>query len=241
MIREAAHGPDHISMPLVAVAPDHVRPSWTRAIKITVICLALWLGPVVASVYAFGWDNVFSNIGLFFSKMAVITFGGAYAGLAYMAQQAVEYFLAFSRARCLSASVWPKRRRAADQRRAIRGIYGGFPPSGSRSDGRRHQRVPNEAFIDDYNARFAKAPLEDRDVHRPLAGHDDLDDAFAWKEQRTVSMNLTLAINQVLFILEPNGIARSLTRKRVTVIDYPDGQLAIRYNGVDLPYRTFDK
>src|ERR1700688_4461380 len=39
------------------------------------------------------------------------------------------------------------------------------------------------AFIDDYNARFAKAPLEDRDVHRTLVvGHDDLDDAFAWKE-----------------------------------------------------------
>src|SRR5882672_588080 len=72
--------------------PDHVRPSSTRAIKITVICLVLWLGPVVALVYAFGWDNVFSNIGLFFSKMAVITFGGAYAVLAYMAQQAVEYY-----------------------------------------------------------------------------------------------------------------------------------------------------
>src|SRR5882762_10919966 len=72
--------------------PEHVRPSWTRAIKVTVICLLLWLGPVVTMVYAFGWDNVFSNIGLFFSKMAVITFGGAYAVLAYMAQQAVEYY-----------------------------------------------------------------------------------------------------------------------------------------------------
>ena len=72
--------------------PDHVRPSWTRAIKITVICPVLWLGPVVELVYTFGWDNVFSNIGLFFSKMAVITFGGAYAVLAYMAQQAVEYY-----------------------------------------------------------------------------------------------------------------------------------------------------
>jgi hypothetical protein len=80
------------------------------------------------------------------------------------------------------------------------------------------------AFIDDYNARFAKAPLEDRDVHRPLAGHDDLDDAFAWKEERTVSMNL---------------IARSLARKRVTVIDYPDGRLAIRYDGVDGSYTPF--
>ncbi len=45
----------------------------------------------------------------------------------------------------------------------------------------------------------------------------------------------------MLFILEPTGIARSLARKRVTVIDYPDGRLAIRYNGVDLPYRSFDK
>ena len=97
------------------------------------------------------------------------------------------------------------------------------------------------AFMEQYNARFAKAPLEDRDVHRPLAGHDDLDDTFAWKEERSVSMNLTLQYDQVLFILEPTGIARSLARKRVRVIDYPDGRLAIRHNGVDLPYRTFDK
>jgi chromate transporter len=72
--------------------PDHVRPSWSRAIKVSVICLVLWLGPVVTLVYMFGWDNVFSHIGLFFSKMAVITFGGAYAVLAYVAQQAVEYY-----------------------------------------------------------------------------------------------------------------------------------------------------
>src|SRR5260221_11017051 len=98
------------------------------------------------------------------------------------------------------------------------------------------------ALMEQYNARFAKAPFEDRDVHRTLVvGHDDLDDAFAWKEDRTVSVNLTLQYDQVLFILEPTGIARSLARKRVTVIDYPDGRLAIRYNGVDLPYRTFDK
>src|SRR5260221_11398999 len=98
------------------------------------------------------------------------------------------------------------------------------------------------AFMEQYNARFAKAPFEDRDVHRALViGHDDLDDAFAWKEDRTVSVNLTLQYDQALFILEPTGIARSLARKRVTVIDYPDGRLAIRYNGVDLPYRTFDK
>ncbi len=94
------------------------------------------------------------------------------------------------------------------------------------------------AFMEQYNARFAKAPFDDRDVHRAVVvGHDDLDDAFAWKEERTVSVNLTLQYDQVLFILEPTGIARSLARKRVTVIDYPDGRLALRYKGVDLPYR----
>jgi len=96
-------------------------------------------------------------------------------------------------------------------------------------------------FMTDYNSRFAKPAFNDRDLHRPFADHDDLDDAFAWKEDRTVSVNLTLQYDQVMFILEPNEITRSLARKRVTVIDYPDGRLAIRHNGVDLPYRPFDK
>jgi hypothetical protein len=98
------------------------------------------------------------------------------------------------------------------------------------------------AFMEAYNARFAKAPFDDRDLHRPLAfGHDDLDEAFAWKEERTVSVNLTLQYDQVLFILEPTPISRPLARKRVTVVDYPDGRLVIRHNGIELPYRTFDK
>jgi hypothetical protein len=97
------------------------------------------------------------------------------------------------------------------------------------------------AFMEVYNARFAKAPFNDRDVHRLLAEHDDLDDAFAWKEERSVSVNLTLQYDQVVFMLEPNAITRPLARKRVTVIDYPDGRLVIRHNGLDLPYRTFDK
>ena len=97
------------------------------------------------------------------------------------------------------------------------------------------------AFMADYNARFAKLPFDNRDLHRSFAEHDDLDDAFAWKEERSVSANLTLQYDQVMFILVPNEITRPLARKRVTVIDYPDGRLAIRHNGVDLPYRAFDK
>jgi hypothetical protein len=96
-------------------------------------------------------------------------------------------------------------------------------------------------FMAAHNARFAKAPFNDKDLHRPLADHDDLDDSFAWKEERTVSTSLTLQYDKVIFILEPNDLTRGLAKNRVTVVDYPDGRLAIRDKGVDLPYRTFDR
>jgi chromate transporter len=63
-----------------------------RALKVSAVWLALWLIPVAALLWAFGSDNVFSQIAIFFSKMAMVTFGGAYAVLAYVAQQAVEYY-----------------------------------------------------------------------------------------------------------------------------------------------------
>ena len=97
------------------------------------------------------------------------------------------------------------------------------------------------AFMADYNARFAKAPAHNKDLHRPLHAGDDLDDAFAWKEERTLSQALTLQYDKVLFILEPSEQAKAAIGKRVTVVDYPNGRLTIRYRGVDLAYRTFDK
>jgi hypothetical protein len=48
------------------------------------------------------------------------------------------------------------------------------------------------AFIADYNARSAKAPANNKNLHRPRRVGDDLDDAFAWKEQPTLSPALTL-------------------------------------------------
>ena len=52
----------------------------------------MWLVPVAAILIAFGEANTFSQIALFFSKMAMVTFGGAYAVLAYVAQTAVEHY-----------------------------------------------------------------------------------------------------------------------------------------------------
>jgi chromate transporter len=72
--------------------PDHVRPSVPRALKVSAVWLLLWLVPVCVLLAVFGQANVFSQIAVFFSKMAMVTFGGAYAVLAYVAQQAVEHY-----------------------------------------------------------------------------------------------------------------------------------------------------
>lgn len=72
--------------------PEHVRPNTARAIRLSALWLALWLVPVIALLVTFGQANAFSQIALFFSKMSLVTFGGAYAVLAYVAQQAVEHY-----------------------------------------------------------------------------------------------------------------------------------------------------
>jgi chromate transporter len=72
--------------------PQHARPSLGWSLRIASVFLLLWLGPVAVIVATLGPHNVYSEIALFFSKMAVVTFGGAYAVLAYVAQQAVENY-----------------------------------------------------------------------------------------------------------------------------------------------------
>ena len=72
--------------------PAHARPHLGWSLRISAIFLLLWLTPVVALLALAGPDNVFTDIALFFSQMAVVTFGGAYAVLAYVAQQAVDNY-----------------------------------------------------------------------------------------------------------------------------------------------------
>jgi chromate transporter len=71
--------------------PDHARPDAGRAVWTAALWLALWLAPVAVTV-VLGPADVFSQIAVFFSKMAVVTFGGAYAVLAYVAQSAAETY-----------------------------------------------------------------------------------------------------------------------------------------------------
>ncbi len=68
------------------------RPTGRRAARVLVVGLGLWAAPLVAVVVLTGTGSVFTQQGLFFSGAAVVTFGGAYAVLAYVAQRAVEVF-----------------------------------------------------------------------------------------------------------------------------------------------------
>jgi len=68
------------------------RGAWRQAARASLVGLALWLVPIALVVFALGTHHVLFDIAAFFSKLAVVSFGGAYALLAYMAQQAVETY-----------------------------------------------------------------------------------------------------------------------------------------------------
>ena len=67
-----------------------VTTGWIRPLKVTVLCAGLWIAPIVAAGLAWGWDSTLADQGVLFSKAAVVTFGGAYAVLPYVAGHAVE-------------------------------------------------------------------------------------------------------------------------------------------------------
>ena len=71
---------------------NSIQPSWIRSLKICGVFVPLWFGPVIAVRFLLGETSVFYKEGIFFSKTAVVTFGGAYSVLAYIGQQAVENY-----------------------------------------------------------------------------------------------------------------------------------------------------
>jgi chromate transporter len=70
----------------------HAPVKLSRTFLTACLWLAVWLVPLFALAAVLGRDHVTTDIALFFSKLAVVTFGGAYSVLAYMAQQAVETY-----------------------------------------------------------------------------------------------------------------------------------------------------
>ncbi|HUR58663.1 MAG TPA: chromate efflux transporter [Opitutaceae bacterium] len=85
-------GDKRMTEPKKSPASGLLHGAFRRACKVIVICLMIWWTPVFAAALAFGWDSVLAREGIFFSKAAMVTFGGAYAVLPYVGQQAVEQY-----------------------------------------------------------------------------------------------------------------------------------------------------
>ena len=98
-----SHGAaDHDDEAGFLVLPPVPRASWKRTLKICAICILLWILPVIGLGLWLGWGSTPVAQGVFFSKAALVTFGGAYAVLPYVAQQAVENYQWLSHAQMMS-------------------------------------------------------------------------------------------------------------------------------------------
>ena len=91
-----AHGPAHKAYGAALIddhtpVPAHARFSWARLRRVLLVCLALWALALGALAALFGGQGVLTQMGWFFTKAALLTFGGAYAVLPYVYQGAVEH------------------------------------------------------------------------------------------------------------------------------------------------------
>lgn len=98
------------------------------------------------------------------------------------------------------------------------------------------------AFIERYNARFAKAPRRPDDLHRTLNVEPDrLRDVLCLRDERYVGNQLAFSYDRRRIILEENEITRGLTGKYIDSYEFADGRLEFRWKGVALPYSAFDR
>lgn len=86
----ATHGPAVIDD--ATPPPPHARFSWRGFWRVLLACLGLWAAGIGALTLLLGWDAVLTQMAWFFTKAALLTFGGAYAVLPYVYQGAVEHF-----------------------------------------------------------------------------------------------------------------------------------------------------
>jgi hypothetical protein len=98
------------------------------------------------------------------------------------------------------------------------------------------------AFVARFNERFAIAPARSEDWHRPLERTSaQLDTILAWREQRYVTQHLALSYDRKRIILDETPLSVGLAGKYVETYEFPDGRLEVRWQGIALPYRMFDK
>ena len=96
-------------------------------------------------------------------------------------------------------------------------------------------------FIEDYNRRFARAPKNPHDAHRPLRPDENLTNIFSWQEERRLTKNLTVHYKRVTYLVQPGPDTLPLAGKRVQILESENGDVEIRCEGRTLPYAHFDK
>ncbi len=96
-------------------------------------------------------------------------------------------------------------------------------------------------FREDFNRRFAVVPRSRHDAHRPLLKGENLDLIFTHQETRTLSKNLTVQANTVLYQIQSTRPGYALRNAQVTVCETAQGEVTILYNHQPLPYTIYCK
>jgi len=94
-------------------------------------------------------------------------------------------------------------------------------------------------FREDFNRRFAVVPRSSHDAHRPLLASENLDLILTHQETRTLSKNLTVQANQLIYQIQSDRPGYALRNAQVTVCENPQGVVTILYNNQPLAYTLY--
>lgn len=94
-------------------------------------------------------------------------------------------------------------------------------------------------FMEDFNRRFAVAPRSPHDAHRPLTAHDDLSQILTWQEIRSLSKNLTLQFDNVVYQIQTKRPTYTMRHAKVRVCQDKAGCIKIYYKDRPLDYTVF--
>jgi len=96
-------------------------------------------------------------------------------------------------------------------------------------------------FITDFNRRFGVQPTSQHDAHRRLAAQDDLARILTWQESRTLSKNLTVQFEKVVYQVQTERPTYAMRNAQITVCKDSSGNISLLYKQKSLPYTTFHK
>jgi transposase len=96
-------------------------------------------------------------------------------------------------------------------------------------------------FLADFNQRFAEEPRSSVDAHRPLTPKEDLAHILTWQETRSLSKNLTLQFEKVVYQIQTNRPSYALRNAQVTVCVNAHEEVTLLYNGKSLPYTIYHR